>query len=47
MGHHYVSKGRKPAEILIAMSLDGYENVSDSLRSQTGGGTKNATRNLG
>jgi len=47
MGHHYVSKGRKPAEILIAMSLDGYENVSDSLRSQSGGSTKNATRNLG
>lgn len=32
MGHHYVSKGRNPAEILIAMSLDGYENVSDTLR---------------
>ncbi|MDB9999179.1 XRE family transcriptional regulator [Porticoccaceae bacterium] len=33
MGHHYVSRGRKDAEILIAMSLEGYQNVSDSLRS--------------
>lgn len=33
MGHHYVSKGRKDAEILISMSLEGYSNVSDLLRS--------------
>lgn len=32
MGHHYVSKGRKDAEILIAMSLEGYENISDTFR---------------
>ncbi len=29
MGHHYVSLGRKDAEILISMSLEGYQNVSD------------------
>ena len=29
MGHHYVSKGRTNAEILITMSLDGYENIAD------------------
>lgn len=34
MGHHYVSKGEEPAQILIAMSLDGYENVFDTLHSQ-------------
>ena len=34
MGHHYVSKGRKDAEILIAMSLEGYENISDTFRPQ-------------
>lgn len=32
MGHHYVSKGRKDAEILFSMSLEGYQNVSDTLR---------------
>jgi len=32
MGHHYVSKGRKPAEILVSMSLEGYQNVADSFR---------------
>lgn len=32
MGHHYVSVGRKDAEILISMSLEGYQNVSDTLR---------------
>jgi len=32
MGHHYVSRGRSPAEILIAMSLEGYENISDTFR---------------
>jgi quercetin dioxygenase-like cupin family protein len=32
MGHHYVSLGRKDAEILISMSLEGYQNVSDILR---------------
>lgn len=32
MGHHYVSLGRKDAEILISMSLEGYQNVSDTLR---------------
>jgi len=32
MGHHYVSLGRKDAEILISMSLEGYQNVSDVLR---------------
>lgn len=29
MGHHYVSKGRVNAEILITMSLEGYENIAD------------------
>lgn len=29
MGHHYVSKGEVLAEILITMSLDGYENMAD------------------
>lgn len=29
MGHHYVSKGRIDAEILITMSLEGYENIAD------------------
>jgi transcriptional regulator with XRE-family HTH domain len=33
MGHHYVSLGRKNAEILISMSLEGYQNVSDTFRS--------------
>jgi transcriptional regulator with XRE-family HTH domain len=33
MGHHYVSLGRKHAEILISMSLEGYQNVSDTFRS--------------
>jgi len=32
MGHHYISKGRGDAEILITMSLEDYENVADSLR---------------
>jgi len=32
MGHHYVSLGRSDAEILISMSLEGYQNVSDTLR---------------
>jgi transcriptional regulator with XRE-family HTH domain len=32
MGHHYVSRSRKNAEILISMSLEGYQNVSDSFR---------------
>ncbi len=31
MGHHYVSKGRGNAEILITMSLEGYENVADQI----------------
>jgi len=31
MGHHYVSKGRTNAEILITMSLEGYENITDKL----------------
>ena len=31
MGHHYVSKGRTNAEILITMSLQGYENIADKL----------------
>jgi hypothetical protein len=31
MGHHYVSKGRNSAEIIITMSLDGYENMTDKL----------------
>lgn len=35
MGHHYVSRSRKPAEILISMSLEGYQNVSDSFRPRT------------
>lgn len=30
MGHHYVSLGRKHAEILISMSLEGYQNVIDA-----------------
>ena len=32
IGHHYVSRGRKEAEILVSMSLVGYQNVSDSFR---------------
>lgn len=32
MGHHYVSRGRKSAEVLISMSLEGYQNVSESFR---------------
>ena len=32
-GHHYVSLGRKHAEILISMSLEGYQNMSDTFRS--------------
>jgi len=32
MGHHYCSKGRADAEILINMSLGGYENVADTFR---------------
>jgi quercetin dioxygenase-like cupin family protein len=36
MGHHYVSLGRKNAEILISMSLEGYQNVSDTFRSGKG-----------
>jgi transcriptional regulator with XRE-family HTH domain len=32
MGHHYVSLGRKHAEILISMSLQGYQNVADTFR---------------
>ena len=31
MGHHYVSLGKKDAEILISMSLQGYQNVADAL----------------
>ena len=33
MGHHYVSLGRKHAEILISMSQEGYQNMSDTFRS--------------
>jgi len=32
MGHHYVSRSRNNAVILIAMSLEGYQNVSDTFR---------------
>lgn len=32
MGHHYVSLGKKNAEILISMSLAGYHHVSDTFR---------------
>ena len=32
MGHYHVSLGRKDAEILISMSLEGYQNVSDVFR---------------
>lgn len=32
VGHHYVSRGRRPAHILISMSLRGYSNVMDSFR---------------
>jgi transcriptional regulator with XRE-family HTH domain len=32
MGHHYVSRGKGDAEILISMSLKGYKNVSDTFR---------------
>lgn len=32
VGHHYVSRGRTLAEILISMSLEGYSDVSDSFR---------------
>jgi quercetin dioxygenase-like cupin family protein len=31
MGHHYVSLGDESAEILITMSLEGYQNISDTL----------------
>ena len=31
VGHRYISKGQINAEILITMSLNGYENVVDSL----------------
>ena len=36
MGHHYVSLGRKNAEVLISMSLEGYQNVSDTFRPKGG-----------
>ena len=36
MGHHYLSKGRKDAVILITMSLLDYENVADKLRKHGG-----------
>lgn len=36
MGHHYVSLGKKDAEILISMSLEGYQNVSDTFRLKKG-----------
>ena len=39
IGHHYVSRGRKEAEILISMSLEGYQNVSDSFRTSRKQGT--------
>jgi transcriptional regulator with XRE-family HTH domain len=32
MGHHYVSLGHEHAQILISMSLEGYQNVSDTFR---------------
>jgi transcriptional regulator with XRE-family HTH domain len=35
MGHHYVSRSRNNAVILIAMSLEGYQNVSDTFRSKS------------
>lgn len=31
MGHHYISKGKANTEILITMSLEGYENVTDQI----------------
>jgi transcriptional regulator with XRE-family HTH domain len=34
MGHHYVSRGRSDAEVLISFSLKGYRNVADSIRDQ-------------
>ncbi|MGD9021291.1 MAG: XRE family transcriptional regulator [Lysobacterales bacterium] len=34
MGHHYVSRGRTDAEVLISFSLKGYRNVADSIRDQ-------------
>jgi len=34
MGHHYVSRGKSDAEILISMSLKGYRNVADTFRSK-------------
>ena len=35
MRHRYLSKGRVPAEILITMSLEGYDHVADAMP-QTG-----------
>ncbi len=35
MGHFYTSRGRGLAEVLITMSLDGYENASASLKNST------------
>ena len=32
IGHHYVTRGRRDAEILISMSLEGYTNMADSFR---------------
>lgn len=34
MGHHYVSRGRVEAELLISFSLKGYQNASEIILSQ-------------
>ena len=34
MGHHYVSRGRSDAELLISFSLKGYQNASDVILAQ-------------
>jgi len=34
MGHHYLSRGRADAELLISFSLKGYQNASDAILSR-------------
>lgn len=41
MGHHYVSKGRGEAQILITMSLEDYENITEQLHQSTKNRKKN------
>lgn len=44
MGHHYVSKGRGEAEILITMSLEDYENIAEQLHRSTKSRKKNPSK---